>query len=304
MAQNQLDHTTHIATTQLTAMSRLFSSTVIHEMARRGRSSLFARLARQSGLSDSLPRTEPVRAVFDTAFSILQRPGLRHEYIYKAAITKNILLGKHSLRTASVLTEFRVGQCKVDLAILNGTSTAYEIKSERDSLQRLDRQVTAYSKVFARVYVIAARNHVDAIMNSMSTDIGVLCLTNRHNISSLRDATDRSDRTSPRMIFESIRTSEARAILTHLGHSIPAVPNTQLRSALRDLFVALNPQDAHDGMVRTLRKTRNLLPLSDLVSELPSSLQAAALSVTLRKSDHLRLIAAVDAPLETAMCWD
>lgn len=292
-----------IATEQLPAISRLFSSSVIREMARKEKSPLFARLAKQSGLVDSLPRTARVRNLFDAAFSLLRQPGFRHEYIYKAALTKNILLGKHSLRTASVLTEFRVGECKVDLAILNGTATAYEVKSERDSLIRLERQVAAYSKVFARVYVIAADSHVEAVWASVPEDIGILCLNNRHYISILRQAEDRADLTSPEAIFESIRTYEARMILSSLGYQIPVVPNTELNSLLRQLFIDLAPRDAHNGMVKVLRHTRSSIALADLVDELPCSLQMAALSVTLRKMDHRRLITAVNTSIETAMCW-
>lgn len=57
-----------------------------------------------------------VHAIFDAAFSLLQREGYRHEYIYKAALTHKILLGKHSLHTASMITEFRVGECKLSLS--------------------------------------------------------------------------------------------------------------------------------------------------------------------------------------------
>jgi len=234
---------------------------------------------------------------------MLKREGYRHEYIYKAALTHKILLGKHSLHTASMLTEFRVGECKADLAILNGTATVYEVKSERDSLSRLERQVTAYAKVFARVYVIASESHVDAVIGSVPEDVGILRLNRRHQISPLREAADRPERTSPAAIFDSIRTEEARLILLSRGVSIPAVPNTAMSSVLRDLFIKLDARTAHEGMVQVLKKTRNLLPLSDLVAQLPHSLQPAALSVPLRKLDHTRLVAAVNARLEDAMAW-
>ena len=150
---------------QLAAISRLFSSSLIREMARTGKSPLFARLASQSLSLTSVSMASKVCKFFDAAFSLLKREGYRDEYIYKAALTHNILLGKHNLNTASMLTEFRVGECKADVAILNGTATVYEIKSERDSLTRLERQVAAYSKVFAKVYVIAAESHTDAVLN-------------------------------------------------------------------------------------------------------------------------------------------
>lgn len=250
---------------QLAAISRLFSSSVIREMARKGKSPLFARLARQSLLPSSLPEYGSVYSLFEKAFSLLKREGYRHEYIYKAALTHKILLGTHSLQTASMLNEFRVGECKADLAILNGTSTVYEVKSERDSLTRLERQVNAYSKVFARVYVIAAEDHVNAVRGSVSEDIGILVLNGRHQISTLREAADRPEGTSPAAIFDAIRTEEARIILRAHGVSVLPVPNTILNSVLRELFVKLDARKAHNGMVQVLKKTRNLLPLSDLV---------------------------------------
>jgi hypothetical protein len=294
---------TDLGSEQLSAISRLFASSVVREMAQKGKSPLFARLARQSLLLRSLSASDLVSNLFDAAFSYLKREGYRHEYVYKAALTHKILLGTHSLQTASMLNEFRVGDCKADLAILNGTATVYEVKSERDSLSRLERQVAAYAQVFACVYVIAAGSHVGAVIATVPKDVGVLRLTNRHQISTVREAAERPERTSPTAIFDCLRTQEARMVLLAQGVSVPNVPNTLLHSVLREFFTKLEPCQAHEGMVQVLKKTRNLLPLSDLVAQLPKSLQTAALSVPLRKLDHSRLVAAVNTQLRDAMGW-
>ncbi|MGC3981408.1 MAG: sce7726 family protein [Steroidobacteraceae bacterium] len=298
-----IEKMTDLGSEQLAAISRLFSSSVIREMARKGKSPLFARLAQQSNLLSSLSTSQCVYSLFDAAFSLLKREGYRHEYVYKAALTHRILLGKHSLHTASMLNEFRVGECKADLAILNGTATVYEVKSERDSLSRLERQVAAYARVFAKVYVIAGENHVDAVMNTVPEEVGVMRLSSRYQISTLREAADLPERTSPAAIFDSIRTLEAKMILQSLGISVPKVPNTELNGVLKKLFVTLDPCEAHAGMVKVLKKTRDLLPLSHLVDQLPHSLQTAALSIPLRKIDHTRLVSAVNTCLKDAMEW-
>jgi len=119
----------------------------------------------------------------------------------------------------------------------------------------------------------------------------------------LREAPDRPERTSPAAIFDCIRTEEARMILLSRGVPVPVVPNTELNAVLRKLFIKLKARDAHESMVRVLKKTRNLLRLSDLVAQLPPSLQTAALSVPLRKLDHTRLVAAVNTSLEDAIAW-
>jgi hypothetical protein len=273
-------------------------------MARKGRSQLFARLANQSLLLSDLSRREnTVSGFFELAFSTLKRQGCRDEYVYKAALTQNVLLGKHNLRTASMITEFRVGGCKADVVILNGTGTVYEVKSERDSLNRLERQIAAYAKVFATVNVIAAECHVDAITDLVPNDVGILCLDRRNHITPKREALERPERTCPAEIFNCLRIDEARRILVSQNVFVPQVPNTKMRALLKELFIELEPAVAHQGMVDVLKKTRNLLPLSQLIQQLPPSLQAAALSVPLRKIDHSRLVSAVNTRLDDALAW-
>ena len=246
---------------------------------------------------------DTVSATFDAAFETLRRSGRRDEYVYRAALTHNILLGRHSLNTASLLTEFRAGSCKADLAILNGTSTVYEIKSERDSLSRLENQLLNYRKVFAKVYVVVAEPFVPSVIRNTTADIGVMSLARWDRIRTVREAADWPDRVCPSTIFESLRLAEAHEILRKLNVEIPEVPNTQLHVAMRERFAAQEPAAVHREMVRTLKRTRNLAPLGALVDQLPASLQPAALSVQVRRVDHERLVAAVRTPMDQAMNW-
>ena len=85
------------------AYSRLFSSSVFREMASKGKSALFARLINQSLIPNGFGTEAKVGEVFDAAFERLRVVNCRDEYIYKAALTHKVLLGKHSLRTASML---------------------------------------------------------------------------------------------------------------------------------------------------------------------------------------------------------
>ena len=288
---------------QLSAISRLFSSAVFHEMAKKGRSAMFARLFGQTGVEQHCEASATVGDGFDSAFAVLRRAGLRDEYIYRAAVTHKVLLGKHSLKTACMLTEFRAGACKADLVILNGTATVFEIKSERDSLARLANQVANYKKVFASVNVIASEGHVRSVMETVPEEVGIMCLSRRHHIRTVRNAVDQPDKICPVTVFESLRTAEARMILKTLGAPIPEAPNTLLHSALKEVFATLEPKDVHRTMVITLKRTRDLAPLGDLVERLPESLYAAALSIQVHRAAHDRLVEAVSTPLAAAMSW-
>jgi hypothetical protein len=288
---------------QLSALTRLFSATIFREMAKKGRSGLFRRLLEQTDLRDCADPHATVGDIFNSAFEILKVAGHRDEYIYRAAICHKVLMGTHSLRTASMLNEFRVGSCKADVVILNGTATVYEIKSERDSLARLANQVENYKRVFAKVNVIASEGHIEGVLATVPDDVGVMYLSKRYRIRTLREAVDCTARICPVSVFESLRMAEAAAILHAMGLTAPKVSNTHRHAAMRDLFVALDPVALHVEMVRTLKRTRNLAPLGDLVDRLPESLQAVALSVSVRRADHSRLVDATATPLRAAMAW-
>jgi len=287
----------------LSALTRFFSSAVFREMAKKGRSPLFGRLINQTDLSQKCGRHAKVADAFDMAFSILKKSGHRDEYVYRVALAHKVLMGKHSLKTASMLNEFRAGSSRADIVILNGTATVYEIKSERDSLARLANQVRNYQRVFASVNVIASEGHVKGVLDVVPDDVGVMCLTSRYRISTIRDAIDDPERVCPSAIFESLRAAEAESVLKALGVAIPSVPNTRRHAMLREFFLQQDPAGVHAQMVRTLKRTRSLSLLSDLIDQLPRSLHAAALSIPLRRAEHDRLAAAVGTRLDAAMAW-
>lgn len=289
--------------TQLSALARLFSAAVFREMAKKGRSALFSRLLREAGIIDQIGLNATVGETFDFAFKILKVAGHRDEYIYRAAVSQKVLLGTHSLRTASVLNEFRAGNCKADLVILNGTATVYEIKSERDSLTRLENQVENYKRVFAKVNVISSEHHINGIIETVPDDVGIMCLTKRYQIKTIREAKNSPERVCPRTVFESLRITESIEILESFGFKIPNVPNTQRHAVLRELFSELDPATLHFEMVKTLKRTRDLAFLGDFVNSLPKSLQTAALSVSVNRSDQTKLIDATETPLHAAMTW-
>ncbi len=288
---------------KLPTLTRLFSTAVFKEMAKKGQSALFARLLKETGIVDQLDPNATVGEAFDFAFNILKVAGHRDEYVYRAAVSQKVLLGTHSLHTASMLSEFRAGSCKADLVILNGTATVYEIKSERDSLTRLEHQVENYKRVFAKVNVISSEDHIDGIIETVPDDVGIMCLTKRYQIKTIREAKNSPGRVCPRTVFESLRITESIEILESLGIKVPDVPNTQRHAVLRELFSELDPATLHFEMVKTLKRTRDLAPLREFVESLPKSLQTTALSVSVRRSDQTRLIDATETPLHAAMTW-
>lgn len=293
-----------LSSTQLSALSRIFSTTVISEIVKKGQSPLLSRLLLQScAFEGKSVESTTIGDAFDTAFSLIRRAGVRNEYVYRSALIHNILLGRHSLRTASMLTEFRIGSSKADMVILNGCGTVYEIKSDKDSLVRLDSQIANYRKAFSKIYVIAGANHLEDVLDKTDCNIGVMSLTRWNRITIVRDAKEENNYICPAVIFDSLRVDEALDILKQLQITSPILPNTLMRTALRSIFEELNPIDVQRCMIKTLKRTRNLASVSKLLSDLPSALQTLVLVMQLRSKDHERLVEILNKPLNEALKW-
>jgi hypothetical protein len=52
------------------------------------------------------------------------------------------------------------GTVRIDIAVINGELRGYELKSERDTLERLPLQLRIYSRVFDRVTLVVDGKHI------------------------------------------------------------------------------------------------------------------------------------------------
>lgn len=283
------------------ALARLFSPSIFKDIATRGKSSAFSRLAEQCGIF-SQGSIGNVADAFDFAFRELKR-GNRSEYIYKAVLAQKTVLGVHNLNTATLLSEFRAGSSKADIVVVNGTTTVYEVKSERDKLSRLPSQISDYLKVFGKVNVIVAEKHIEYAEKALPEIVGILSLTKRNQISTIRQGLDNSSNVQSLSIFNSLSLNEASKVLVELGIRVPVVPNTQMYSELAKIFEDLPGKVVHEASVKVLRGSRSQTHLRDFLAELPQSLKVSALTTPVRVRDRSRVLKTLDLPIETAKKW-
>lgn len=134
----------------------------------------------------------------------------------------------------SVLT----GECRIDVALINGRLEGFEIKSDGDSLTRLPRQALAYGRVFDRLTVVCAERHLEAALELLPEWWGVEVAEQsgaRTRIVRKR-ATRANPAIEPRAIAQLLWRSEALAALEELNaaHGLRNKPRRTLWSALAD----------------------------------------------------------------------
>lgn len=276
-------------------LALLFSGPVLRELARSGASRLVTYTVAEAAGTDGPWRALTYGEVFEACYAHLWAH-YRAEYVYKNVIATKILLGRHSPTTSALLPEFRVEQAKADAVIINGTSTAYEIKTELDNLDRLPSQLAAYCKVLDRVFVVTHPSLVDRVAALADTRVGILALTPRGSLRTVRPAASNAAQVCPGTIFDSLRRSEYIHILRQVFGDVPHVPNTRMYRECRRLFETLAPEVAHAEMVKVLRARRVPAATAAFLTRAPGSLKALALTTPLSPTATERLEQVLGSP--------
>lgn len=125
---------------------------------------------------------------------------------------------KHANKSRTVFIEelgLCRGQVRVDLSVVNGLLHGYEIKSDRDSLRRLNNQVELYGKVFDRATLVVGARHLAEALDNVPVWWGIL-LAHR-SAKKLQIKTVRSPRSNPkkdpRALVELLWLDDALALL-------------------------------------------------------------------------------------------
>lgn len=107
------------------------------------------------------------------------------------------------------------GQVRVDLSVVNGLLHGYEIKSDRDSLRRLNAQMELYGKVFDRATLVVGDRHLSEILDVLPRWWGILLV--QHSDQGLKFKTVRKPQNNPhrdpRSLVELLWFDEAIGLL-------------------------------------------------------------------------------------------
>jgi hypothetical protein len=148
------------------------------------------------------------------------------------------------------------GETRADVAVVNGSLAAFEIKSDRDTLTRLPGQVEAYQRVFDIVTVIVGGRYVERINEAIPETWGVIQAVPESDsveLKPLREPT-KNERVDPLSVTQLLWRDEALALLEERGlaKGLRSKPRRLLWQAIVD---QLSPEEVSEA-VRAQLKVR------------------------------------------------
>lgn len=166
---------------------KAFSKKILKEILSHGRSEVFTNLIKYSCISIDSEIT--YSELYDNFYQQLKKY-YPNEYVYKNEFLIELLKRNHK-KDYTILQEVQVFNSIVDLVTISNQITAYEIKTEYDTLQRLTNQINDYSKVFNKIVIICSEKHlekVELLVNKNFNYVGIKVFTKNKKIINIKNA--------------------------------------------------------------------------------------------------------------------
>lgn len=111
------------------------------------------------------------------------------------------------------------GSVRIDIAVINGSLSGFELKSDRDTLSRLPLQRDLYSRVFDSVELIVGQRHAEKASAIIPDWWGVVLATERDGVIDLAPIRPAAENPAidPFLVAQLLWKEEAIAVLESRG---------------------------------------------------------------------------------------
>lgn len=199
----------------------------------------------------------------------------RNEYFYKNELLNSLLIQNRKISSCSALTELPVAKSKTDMIFVdeNDVGIVYEIKTELDTLNRLESQIQDYYKAFPYIYVVTSSNHLHQLEQALEeTSVGIIELTGDRKFVHRKEATCNTNNLSHDVLFRILRKKEFESIVLKYFKELPDVSDFVYYRTCFGLLENLDIVLFQKEVMSCLRKRNLVQNADDFIKNVPYEL--------------------------------
>lgn len=178
----------------------------------------------------------------------------QNEYVFKNEFLNKWLISELGETNSKIFSEFRVGNSIADLAMFNGCSKIFEIKTELDSDARLSLQLTNYRKAFNEIYIIIPKSKLSSYSKYDKT-VGLITYdsNSENTFTLLRNAKTNFD-IEPSTIMTILHSKEYKSIVKkHYGY-LPNMTSFSQYNLCSDLIIKIPKEKLNKLFITEIKK--------------------------------------------------
>ncbi|MCP4123230.1 MAG: sce7726 family protein [Bacteroidetes bacterium] len=234
---------------------------------------------------------------FRIAYNLISK-NYPNEYFYKSSIFNKYILGRYSVKTASLFSEIRLGGSIADLIIVNGVGTVFEIKTELDTPKRLVSQVNNYYKVLPHVNVIIPQGELDKYIHVLPKTCGIILRTNRNTFRTVRECLENTQLIQSREIFKCFRKSEYIEITKEFINDIDSIPNTKIFTRCLNEFKKFSVDAQLELLYTTLKRRKSEISNRENFKSYPKELNYIFYTKEFKESQIKRFTQSLNSKIQ------
>lgn len=220
----------------------------------------------------------------------------RCEYVFKNEIINQLLLKKYGTKHTVVFNEFKVGNSIVDLAMMNGESRAFEIKTTLDGPKRLYKQMTDYKKVFNRCYIVVDVNECAYYADCIDDNTGIVSLSYVRGKFMLEEykPAKKNEEIDVSCLMKCLRTSEYEDIVRTYFGKLPDVAQADMYESCSEQICMIPNEILNSMFLAEVKKRKNITGQLKLF---PKEIRQIMLALNLPKNRQDILITNLNKPI-------
>lgn len=199
----------------------------------------------------------------------------RNEYFYKNTLLNTMLIQNKKPCFVSALTELPVANSKPDFMTIDkeDAGVAYEIKTDLDSLQRLETQIRDYYKVFSSVYVVTGEKHIEEVETMLqNTNVGIIELTSSNKLIYKKIAVCDTTYLSHETLFKVLRKKEFESIVLKYFGELPHVSDFVYYQTCFELLKQMNILEFQKDVMHCLGQRNIVKDVDSFTQNVPQEL--------------------------------
>lgn len=275
-------------------ISSLFSRRVFSDILHHNDFTLINQILDYYDMPEAL-KAEPLSKTFKKAYSFLAKD-YRCEYLYKNELINQKLLKEYGHDETIAFNEFKVGNSIADMAMFNGESKAFEIKSDLDSPFRLSGQICDYSQLFQKCYIVVPESEVEKYIKTTGEAIGVILLKRekRHiELQELRKA-EPNHYIDYRLVMRCLHTKEYMHLIETYFDKLPQVSMFEMFNECSKMMEAIPYNDLQKLFLNEIETRRNA---TERLTKVQKELRQVCLSLNLNNKEIAVLNQQLSQPL-------
>jgi len=241
----------------------------------------------------SLGKSSPTYLSYlKSAYKVLEKH-YPNEYIYKNEFLNKWLAKELGSCNSVVYNELRLGKVIADLAMFNGISKVFEIKTILDKEVRLSNQILEYRKIFNEIYVIVPVSKVEKYL-SFDQNVGIITYSNDAKEFKMIRKSERNLEIDSQTVMQVLHTKEYLKITELYFGNIPNCSDFEKFEVCKNLIGSIPPKILNELFVDTMKKRK----INNLFSKRNTTeLNQLCLSLNLNDFQKEQLIERLQSPI-------